>query len=77
MTYLALYVESLEKRIEDGGTQEEIDKAFAEYNVFNQEAFARWVAGLESASCASCGESFKPSETAASAEVLCRKHVAA
>lgn len=73
-TYLAMYVESLEQRIEKGGTQEEVDKAFAEYNTFSQEAFDRWLAGLENVSCASCGASFKPDGTAATAEILCKEH---
>jgi hypothetical protein len=72
--YLALYVESLEKRIEEGGTQEEVDKAFAEYNTFNQEAFDKWLAELPAVSCASCGVNFKPEPGAAAAEILCKEH---
>lgn len=73
-TYLALYVESLEQRIERGGTQEEVDRAFAEYNAFSQEAFEKWLAGLETVSCASCGASFKPEAKVATAEILCKEH---
>lgn len=73
-TYLALYVESLEQRIEKGGTQEEVDKAFAEYNVFDQEAFQKWLEGLGNVSCASCGASFKPEPKVATAEILCKEH---
>lgn len=73
-TYLAMYVESLEQRIEKGGTQEEVDKAFAEYNTFSQEAFEKWLAGLESVVCAACGAVFKPDVKTAAAEALCKEH---
>jgi len=73
MTYLALYIESLEARIAAGGTQEAVDKAFAEYNVFNQEAFNLWVAGLGEVTCIACGKRFKPNTTPERNEILCEE----
>lgn len=73
-TYLALYVESLEERIEKGGTQEQIDAAFKEYNTFDEGAFKKWIETLESVSCVSCGASFKPEPKVATAEILCKEH---
>jgi hypothetical protein len=74
-TYLEMYVDALKQKIDDGGTQAEIDAAVNEYNSFDQVAFERWLSTVDKVTCASCGALFKPSEKPASAEILCKDHV--
>lgn len=73
MTYLELYMESLESRIAAGGTQEAVDKTFEEYNVFNPAAFVAWLSSLDEVECRACGEMFKPEAKTTDAEVTCAK----
>lgn len=73
-TYLEMYIEALRKKIDDGGSQKEIDAVVDQYNTFDQTAFESWLATVDKAVCASCGNAFKPPAKLASADVLCEEH---
>lgn len=74
MTYMDLYISALEARIERGGKQEDVEKAVAEYNAFDKDAFKTWVEKIGKVTCAQCGDAFTPTPANPRDEVLCPEH---
>jgi len=72
-TYLIAYEEALTKKIEAGGTQEEIDRAIKAYNSFHRSEFDTWLtdAKLE---CFLCGEPAVKDKIEPLDEVTCESH---
>lgn len=72
MTYVQVYTGDLERAIEQGGDATGVERAIAEYNLFDADAFRRWWASHAAFRCFACGDGFKHADAPdASALVVC------
>jgi len=74
MTYQELYVQHLERRLDDGGKPEDVESTVREFNNPTKAGFDAWIQGDPWASCSTCGDPFKTESVEPYMEILCPNH---